>query len=147
MSWLFYNLLHHPQPVIQPCTKQYWVGPAPSPPQGGGQQKLEEKWCHHLTSPPCDYLGWVVTTGQGEYGWSTWIAGSGSWWGWPDAIVWWPDAIVRSTSLSLQLALGLGLRLRVGLLEFALTWEPQVSHRTLGSTWDLRLSVGVLGFP
>ena len=44
-------------------------------------------------------------------------------------------------------AVGLGLRLRVGFLEFALTWGPRVSHGTLGFTWDLMLSVGVLGFP
>ena len=63
---------------------------------------------HHVGGGQSDYLGWVVTTGQGESGWSMWIAGSGSWWGWPDAIVWWPDAIVRSKSSSSQLALALG---------------------------------------
>lgn len=29
----------------------------------------------------------MVTAGQGESRWSTWITGSGSWWGWLDGIV------------------------------------------------------------
>lgn len=47
---------------------------------------------HRIFGGRGGYLGWAVTVGQGESGWSSWIANSGSvvrggltsWLGWPD---------------------------------------------------------------
>ena len=113
MSLLFYSLCYIIHSLL--CTHVEssimgtWLAPPlPLPKMAANKSSRKNDVItslhHHVGGGQCGYLGWVVTTGQGESGWSSWIAGSGSWWGLPDAIVWWPDTIVWSMSSSSQLA-------------------------------------------